>query len=336
MKLGLSQASYRWTCYPWLRYDRPEFRLSDRPLPYFTSVDPPKDFEPPLDWILERVRAHNLESIYLEAGWLGDEDGAERFRQKLEEGNMVCLCSCQADLAASADEWGATTRLGAKQTAAWGPRYELTRQGCGWTGGTPFARVVRAMELSSAAGARIFNLIHGEPNRTNHFTREPPIDVQLKRVTHNVASLMAVAEALDLVLTNESHMDYRVAEYVQVLEAIDSPFLRHTFDFANSIAVVEDPLEAAQLVAPFTVATHIKDMRVQSTTELGEPRFFHSPIGCGDVPVKEILKLFQAELADPDNLHHYVEVCTLPQYDADEWVMESVRWLRSECAGFWT
>ena len=38
-----------------------------------------------------------------------------------------------------------------------------------------------------------------------------------------------------MVLTTESHMDYRVADLVEVMEAVDSPWLRHNFDFANSI-----------------------------------------------------------------------------------------------------
>jgi sugar phosphate isomerase/epimerase len=192
------------------------------------------------------------------------------------------------------------------------------------------------MELAACAGAQAFNLVHSEPTRHNHFTKEPPVEEQIERIIHNTRTLLPVAERLGVVLTNESHMDYRVAEYVQVLEAIDSPWLRHTFDFANSIAVVEDSLEAARLVAPYTIATHIKDMHVQPTTTMGEPAFFHAPIGSGQVPVERILEVLQAEAPDPDGLHHYVEVCSLPQYDAEQWVQESLRWLRTHCARFWS
>ncbi len=79
MKLGLSQASYRWVCYPHLRYDTPEYRLSERRLPYFTSVDPPADLYNPVPWLLQRVAAHDLRSLYMVAGWLRDDDGARAF-----------------------------------------------------------------------------------------------------------------------------------------------------------------------------------------------------------------------------------------------------------------
>ena len=336
MKLGLSQASYRWVCYPWLRYDRPEYRLSERRLPYFTSVDPPEaGGGPPVAWTLERVAAHDLASVYMEVGWLGDDDGATAFRDQLEERGLVFLAGSEANLAATPEEWG-EPEYPPRGRVAWPPIFELTPHASGWTGGTQFAQVVRAMELAAAAGARLFNLVHGEPTRHNHFSKDPPVAEQLERITRNLTSLIPVAEALDLVLTNESHMDYRVAEYIEVLEAVDSPRLRHTFDFANSIAVVEDPLEAARRAAPYTVATHIKDMHVQPTTTMGEPMFYHAPIGSGVVPVEDILEILQAEAPDPDGLHHYVEVCAMPQYDAEEWVRASLEWLRRQCGRFWS
>ena len=335
MKLGLSVASYRWICYPWLRYDNPEYRLSERRIPYFSSVQPPADLQPPIDWIMERVEVHGLASVYLESGWLQDEDGAAAFKAKLDERGLEFLAGAEVNLATDAEEWGAEA-FNHRERSAWGPRYSLGREGSGWRGGSCYAQVIRAMELAAAAGARIFNLVHGEPAMHNRFTEDPPIAIQLEHIIRNMQTLIPVAEKLDLVLTNESHMDYRVAEYLQVLETIDSPWLRHTFDFANSIAVVEDPLEAVRAIAPYTVATHIKDMFVQPTTTMGEPAFYHAPIGAGVVPIEQILEVLQSTVPNPDELHHYVEVCTLPQYDAEQWVQESLNWLRTSCARFWS
>ena len=335
MKLGLSVASYRWVCYPWLRYDSPEYRFSERRIPYFSSVQPPPDIEPPIDWILARIEVHGLASVYLESGWLQDEEGAAAFRSKVDERGLGFLAGAEVNLAANAQEWGAEA-YDSRERSAWGPRYCLGREGSGWRGGSCYAQVIRAMELAAAAGARIFNLVHGEPGLHNRFTEDPPLAKQLENIIRNMQTLIPVAEALGLVLTNESHMDYRVAAYLQVLETIDSPWLRHTFDFANSIAVVEDPLEAVRAIAPYTVATHIKDMYVQPTTTMGEPAFYHAPIGSGVVPIEQILEVLQSTVSNPDELHHYVEVCTLPQYDAEQWLQESLNWLRTSCARFWS
>ena len=56
--------------------------------------------------------------------------------------------------------------------------------------------------------------------------------------------LAPVAESLGIVMATEAHMDYRCADYLAVMQAVDSPWLRHCFDFANPITVIEDPLDA--------------------------------------------------------------------------------------------
>ena len=66
--------------------------------------------------------------------------------------------------------------------------------------------------------------------------------------------------------------------------------------------------------------THIKDMRVQPYTMIGEPMFFHAPIGAGDVPVLEMLQVLQDGAPDPENLQHCVEVLAPPEHDAEAWV----------------
>ena len=161
---------------------------------------------------------------------------------------------------------------------------------------------MRAIELSAAAGATIVNVVHREAGLRHRFIDDPPLTQQIDAMIRNLTSLIPIAEELGIVLTTESHMDYRVADYVQVMDAVASPWLRHNFDFVNSISVVEDPLDAARLAAPYTVMTHIKDMRVQPYTLIGEPRFFNAPIGEGDVPVLEILEVLQNGAPDPENL----------------------------------
>ena len=335
MKLGLSQASYRWVCYPWLRSDAPEDLYSERRLPYLSSLEPPGDFDAPIDWLLDRVAAHGFKSIYMESGWFGDEEVARGFKVKAEKLGIAYFAAAAVNLAAGPDEWG-----GAPRDPAWRavsrPAYRVAVRGHGWSGGAEFQKGVRAMELAAAAGARATNVVHSAAGHLNRYTKRPLVAEQLANVVRNMRSLAPVAEELGMMMTNESHMDYRVADFIDVLEAVDSPWLGHCFDFANSISVVEDPLDAAKRAAKYTIFTHIKDMRVQSSTMLGEPMFYHSPIGLGHVPVEEILEVLQAESPDPENLHHCVEVPTMLEFDPEEWLEASVGWLRSRCGRFWT
>ena len=335
MKLGLSQASYRWVCYPWLRYDTVDYLYSERRLPYHTSVAPPSTLEAPIDWLVERVRSHGLRSLYMESGWLGDEAGAKAFRRRMDEIVLVYFAAAAANLAAEPTEWG-STRYDQRARQEAHPIYRVAIRDAGWHGGTEFQKAARAIELAAAAGALAVNVVHREAGALHHFTKDPPVARQLEHVTRNMRSLIPVAEEHGIVLTNESHMDYRVADLIAVREAIGSPWLMHCFDFANPIGVVEDPLDAARLAAPYTLFTHIKDMRIQSATLMGEPAFFHTPIGLGHVPVAEILHVLQAHAPAPDNLHHCVEVCTPPEYNTEQRLAASIDWLRFVGGRFWT
>ena len=335
MKLGLSQASYRWMCYPHMRYDTPEYRFSERRLPYFTSVDPPADLYDPVPWLLQRVAAHDLRSLYMVVGWLKDDDGARTFGAERKARELEFLAAASANLAATEDEWG-DGRYDRSARANNGLTYRLSKVNPGWTGGTQFERVARSIELAALAGAKIIVVVHEAATLHNHFTKDPPIGEQIDRIVRNMRTLVPVAEEHGVVMAHEAHMDYRVSELIDVLEALGSPWLRHNFDFANSISVIEDPLDAARRAAQYTVMTHIKDMRIEPLTTIGEPIFYHTPIGLGDVPVHEILEVLQADAPDPDGLQNCLEIPTMPEYDAEAWVVESLRWLRSECAEFWT
>ena len=182
----------------------------------------------------------------------------------------------------------------------------------------------------------MLSIVHGAPDRPNRFTKEPPLAQQVERMIQNLHTLMPVAESMGLVLTNEAHMDYGCTELAEVLEAVDSPWLRHTFDFGDPVFVNEDPLEAVGKVAKYTVATHIKDLDISPLTEIALGAVFHTPIGSGRVPVKEILAVLQAEAPDPESLHHCLEVTPRQDHDVGLWVEASLAWLQENCADYWT
>jgi len=333
MKLGLSQASYRWVAYPWLRTDSATYRYSTGRLPYFESVEPPETAGDLPMWMIERARTHGLTALYMDPGFFGDEAGARRFGDVMRSAGIEYFGIAVPDFPADANAWGATD-LAARRGARDAVSYRLAETANGWSGGTEFQRCVRAIELSAAAGATIVNVVHREAGLRHRFIEDPPLAEQLDAMIRNLTSLIPIAEELGIVLTTESHMDYRVADLVQVMDAVASPWLRHNFDFVNSISVVEDPLDAARLAAPYTVMTHIKDMRVQPYTLIGEPRFFNAPIGEGDVPVLEILEVLQQGAPDPDNLQHCVEVLAPPEHDAEAWIVASLKWLREHAAPY--
>ncbi len=337
MHLGLSAETYRWVANPWMRADLPSFRATGRTLPYFSIVTPPETLEVPVAWMLDRVVDHGLSSLFMECGWFEDDQAAASFKSRTDELGVAYFASVSANLAAPADEWGARSYV-AGTSGPTMPTYDpgvATPLRTGWTGGTPFDTVVRAMELASAAGARLLSIAHGHPDRPNRFTKEPPLSQQIDRMIQNLKTLMPVAESMGMLLTNEAHMDYRCRDLAAVLDGVDSPWLRHTFDFGDPIAVNEDPVEAAHSVARYTVATHIKDMNMSPLTAIALGAVFHTPIGSGNIPVKQVLEILEKEVPDPASLHNCLEVTPRPDQDVGRWVDASLEWLRNHCSRFW-
>lgn len=298
------------------------------------SVPPPPTSGPPVDWLIDRVTEHDLTSLYMDSGWLSDSKICTGFKARTQEANITYIGSCSANLASTADEWG-NTAYPLTEDVRRRLFYDRTSKGQGWDGGNQFEYLARSMELAAAGGAKLINVIHDMPELHNHFTKNPPIDAQIERMISNFSTLIPVAESLGMIMVTEAHMDYRCADLLEVMATVDSPHLRHCFDFANPITVVEDPLDAVKLVAPYTVVTHIKDMHARPMTQLGEPRFYHAPIGSGDVPVEAILEVLQSEAPNPDQLHNCIEVLPTSEHDPETWLTASLDWLRTDCARFW-
>ena len=144
-----------------------------------------------------------------------------------------------------------------------------------------------------------------------------------------MCTLLPLAADLGVTLALEPHMDFRCAELVRVVEAIASPNLRLVLDIASPLAVNEDPLDAARLAAPYVVATHLRDMRVQALTEVATGALFHTPVGEGHVPVGQILGTLYDQSPDPSTVIHCLKIVTRPELDAEAWLGASLATVRN-------
>lgn len=307
MILGLSQACYRWVCYPPLRHDNagvylfniaePSFLNYGRPLPYVNLIPGPRPGHH-IEWLVERCVSLGLSPLYMTATWLRDDEHARHVGRLLADHGIALIGGGVGDFAADANHWPAQRET-----------------------------FVQQMHRSKLAGAAMITAVHNGAIEHNHFSKEPPIALQIERMIANFGDLCREAERLGIVMAFENHMDYRCSEIAQVLTAVDSPWLRVNYDFANSFSVIEDPVDAARAVARWTVMTHIKDMRVQPKTLEGEPKILWSTVGDGSVDIDAIMRILLAEAPDPATLPHCLEICPLPDQDPELWVRKSIRWL---------
>jgi len=102
------------------------------------------------------------------------------------------------------------------------------------------------------------------PLHGGRWLREPPLDEQLDRLASALSRLAPVAERNSVVLAVENHADYRGYELASVLARVGSVGIGARLDTGNPYAVIEEPVAAAQALARYTVATHIKDVIVEA------------------------------------------------------------------------
>lgn len=100
-----------------------------------------------------------------------------------------------------------------------------------------------------------------------------------------------VARRMRVKIGIENHKDFHAAELAEQLGRLSSPHLGSCVDTGNSIALLEDPMEVVETLAPFAVTSHIKDMAVQETPEgflLSEV-----PLGEGILDLPRMFALFE-------------------------------------------
>jgi sugar phosphate isomerase/epimerase len=316
MKFGMSMACYRWICYPPSPHDNqgafihnighPAFLNMGWPLPYTTALRPP-ELGKEKEWIVDKTADLGLSPLYLSSGWFAKEDEARRTREYAADKGVALLGGGQAD---------------------------FVTDGGGWE--REKARFVHQMRITKALGADMMAAVHSGALAHNHFSKDPPVAAQIRWMVEHFRELVTHAEELGVVMALENHMDYRCTEIAEVVAGVDSPWLRVNFDFANSYSVIEDPLDAATAVAEWTVMAHIKDMRVQPKTLTGEPKIMWAPLGCGTVPVAEILAILKQRAPDPDALPLCLEIAPLPDQDPDLWVRMSIRAMRTSFGEYLT
>lgn len=195
-------------------------------------------------------------------------------------------------------------------------------------------RVVEGLEVCKILGATIMWTCCA--SRDHHrFTTDPPVREQIIRIAENLKYLAEEAEQCGVVMALENHLDYRGYEIAEIIEQVGSPFLRVSLDTANPFTVFEEPVEAAKVLAPYTVTVHFKDFRVipWDYDEHGQARTVVacSPLRKGHVDLPRIVEILWTGAPDPVNLPLNIELSFIPKgIDTRPWVLESITYCREQ------
>jgi len=79
----------------------------------------------------------------------------------------------------------------------------------------------------------------------------------------NIAAAVPILEKHKMPLALENHKDWTADEMATLMKSHSSEYLGVCLDFGNNISLLDDPMNVVEMLAPFTIATHVKDMGVE-------------------------------------------------------------------------
>ncbi|MEO3417182.1 TIM barrel protein [Roseovarius sp. CAU 1744] len=148
------------------------------------------------------------------------------------------------------------------------------------TSGTDPAHLARVLKASREMGAdrlRTYTAHTGTPEE------------QLAKTTRDLKVAAPIAADHGIAVLLENHEDFTGAEVARIIDAVDHPNIGALFDFGNSMMVLEEPMAAAQAMAPHVRTVHVKDQIVVQPDAAPRPIVCGAPIGRGNIDVAGIL-----------------------------------------------
>lgn len=237
---------------------------------FFGEVYP--DQEPPqkqmtMGEFLEKARGFGVDGVSLESC----------FFESLEDSYIK-------DLKAQLDEYGFD------RVFAWGHPDGLER------GKNPeaFAEMKRCIPKAKLMGTDVMRI-----TGSSLMFRHEPHGPQIEALTVQLREAVKIAEDNDVKLAIENHIDYTADEIMQLIENVDSPNFGVNFDTGNFLRLLDDPIRGMEILAPYVLAVHLKDLQVNPTMAKPTDWFYFS-----GVPVGEGL-VDNQKLADILNKHDF-------------------------------
>ncbi|MGH9801606.1 MAG: sugar phosphate isomerase/epimerase family protein [Blastocatellia bacterium] len=102
---------------------------------------------------------------------------------------------------------------------------------------------------------------------------------------------MPIIEKHKVTIALENHKDWTLEDFLKLLRTYQSEYLQVCLDFGNNIALLDDPMEVVEGLAPYAKSTHIKDMGLQPYADgflLSEV-----PFGAGMLDLPKIVSIVQ-------------------------------------------
>jgi 3-oxoisoapionate decarboxylase len=151
-------------------------------------------------------------------------------------------------------------------------------------------------------------------DRHDRFRLDTPWDVQVAATIGVIHHLTHRLKERGIRVAIETHADLTVEELLGTLEQLDPEIAGVTLDTGNLLMRLEDPLEAAERLAPFILGTHIKDAALAFTRRglCWQAR----PVGSGILPLPDMLNaIFRSQPSINLSIELHPRIYDLPIYE---------------------
>ena len=142
------------------------------------------------------------------------------------------------------------------------------------------------MRRTAALGCKVVGCTFGMLMRPNKIATLDAWDEHTRQCEARLRELAPLAKSLGLTIGVENHLDFSVEELRDLIKRVNSPNVGVIFDVGNTIGTLDAPTEAADILGPYTVATHYKDFAIEEVAR--GFRFTMVPLGCGSLRLPEI------------------------------------------------
>jgi sugar phosphate isomerase/epimerase len=186
------------------------------------------------------------------------------------------------------------------------------------------AQLLESIEIAQGVGTEIIRTGYGHLNvATSRFNREVPWAEQRARVVANLKEAARIVEDHGVLLAIENHCDFTGRQWASIFDEVGSESVGAALDTANGYTVFCDPDDDVQDLAPYTITTHLKDMKVVDSKDLdylqaNGPLIPMLAVGCalgdGNVDIPLAVETLAAKCPHAEGLHLIIELGWQPPY----------------------
>ncbi len=176
----------------------------------------------------------------------------------------------------------------------------------------------RSLIDARAAGATVVRAALLSGRRYETFTVLGEWNKWVEQSHEALKMVVPILERHKVTLAIENHKDWTLEDMQRLLKTYSSEYLGVCLDFGNNIALLDDPMETVETLAPYARSTHVKDMGVKPYADgflLSEV-----PLGTGFLDLPRMVSILQKANS---RLHFSLEMitrdplkvpCLTPQY----------------------